>query len=109
MITATRNNLVRQTDEGKLENENLMYYLMDSGESFTVLGRVPFSPEPLPGRAIIKKEESYFSQKYVCQLMVRVIMNYLNQSETMSCLYKKNMRAIKTEADSYASNGINYA
>ncbi len=38
---------------------------MDSGESFTVLGRIPFTPEPMPGRAIIKKEESYFSQVFL--------------------------------------------
>lgn len=64
MITATRINSVRQALMNNLKTK-IVHYLMDSGESFTVLGRVPFSPEPLPGRAIIKKEESYFSQVFL--------------------------------------------
>ena len=42
----------------------IVHYLMDSSEAFTVIGRVPFDLEPFPGRAIIKKEEAYFSQIY---------------------------------------------
>ena len=55
---------VRQSLMNNLKTK-VVHYLMDASEAFTVVGRVPFDLEPFPGRAIIKKEESYFSQIYL--------------------------------------------
>ncbi|MFC7373526.1 type VII secretion protein EssC [Fictibacillus iocasae] len=64
IFTATRINSVRQSLMNNLKTK-IVHYLMDSTESYMILGRVPFSPEPIPGRAIIKSEEAYFSQVFM--------------------------------------------
>ena len=63
-ISATRAQSVRQSLMNNLKTK-VVHYLMDASEAFTVVGRVPFDLEPFPGRAIIKKEESFFSQIYL--------------------------------------------
>jgi DNA segregation ATPase FtsK/SpoIIIE, S-DNA-T family len=35
---------------------------MDQSEAYTMLGRLPFSPEAMPGRAIVKKDTASFAQ-----------------------------------------------
>ncbi|MDR7074429.1 type VII secretion protein EssC [Fictibacillus barbaricus] len=64
IFTATRINAIRQSLMNNLKTK-IVHYLMDQSESYMVLGKVPFSPEPIPGRAIIKREEAYFSQIYL--------------------------------------------
>lgn len=64
MFTATRVNSIRQSLMNNLKTK-IVHYLMDHGEAFAILGKVPFTPEPIPGRAIIRKEESYFSQVFL--------------------------------------------
>ncbi|PAF18469.1 hypothetical protein CHH61_23660, partial [Shouchella clausii] len=40
----------------------IVHYLMDQSEAYTMLGRLPFSPEAMPGRAIVKKDTAFFAQ-----------------------------------------------
>lgn len=63
-VAATRVQSVRQSLMNNLKVK-IVHYLMDTSEAFTIVGRVPFDLEPFPGRAIIKKEESFFSQLYL--------------------------------------------
>ncbi|KMJ58373.1 cell division protein FtsK [Bacillus sp. LL01] len=64
IFTATRVNSIRQSLMNNLKTK-VVHYLMDNSEAFTILGRVPYNPEPIPGRAIIKKDEAYFSQVFL--------------------------------------------
>ncbi|MBA4536974.1 type VII secretion protein EssC [Bacillus aquiflavi] len=64
IFTATRVNSIRQSLMNNLRTK-VVHYLMDSTEAFSVIGRVPFAHEPIPGRAIIKKDEAYFSQVFL--------------------------------------------
>lgn len=61
IYTATRINAMRQSLINNLKTK-IVHYLMDSTESYSVLGKVPYALEPLPGRAIIKKDEAFFAQ-----------------------------------------------
>ena len=63
-VAATRVQSVRQSLMNNLKTK-IVHYLMDTTESFTVIGRVPFDLEPFPGRAIVKKEDAYFAQIYL--------------------------------------------
>ncbi|MGG4165929.1 type VII secretion protein EssC [Rossellomorea vietnamensis] len=63
-FTATRVNSVRQSLMNNLKTK-IVHYLMDSSEAYTMLGRLPFSPEAIPGRAIVKKDTAYFSQVFL--------------------------------------------
>lgn len=63
-VAATRVQSVRQSLMNNLKTK-IVHYLMDATESFTVIGRVPFDLEPFPGRAILKKEDAYFTQIYL--------------------------------------------
>ncbi len=64
IFTATRVNSIRQSLMNNLKTK-IVHYLMDNSEAFTILGRVPYNPEPIPGRAIIKKDEAFFSQVFL--------------------------------------------
>lgn len=64
MLTATRINSVRQSLMNNLKTK-IVHYLMDQTEAYTMLGRLEFAPEAIPGRAIIKQESAYFSQVYL--------------------------------------------
>ncbi|GGA19271.1 type VII secretion protein EssC [Psychrobacillus lasiicapitis] len=63
-IAATRVQSVRQSLMNNLKTK-VVHYLLDATEAFTVIGRVPFNLEPFPGRAILKKEDAYFTQIYL--------------------------------------------
>ncbi|MFJ7932757.1 type VII secretion protein EssC [Sporosarcina sp. NPDC096371] len=63
-VTATRAQSIRQSLMNSLKTK-IVHYLTDPTEAFTVIGRVPFEVEAFPGRAIIKKEEAFFSQIYL--------------------------------------------
>ena len=63
-VAATRVQSVRQSLMNNLKTK-IVHYLMDTTESFTVIGRVPFDLEPFPGRAILKKEDAFFTQIYL--------------------------------------------
>lgn len=63
-VAATRVQSVRQSLMNNLKTK-VVHYLMDASEAFMIVGRVPFDLEPFPGRAIIKKEEPFYSQIYL--------------------------------------------
>ncbi|MBP3039684.1 type VII secretion protein EssC [Bacillaceae bacterium Marseille-Q3522] len=64
IFTATRINSIRQALMNNLKTK-IVHYLMDSGEAFSIVGRVPFAQEAISGRAIIRTEEAYFSQVFL--------------------------------------------
>ncbi|MCU9612784.1 type VII secretion protein EssC [Caldibacillus lycopersici] len=64
LITATRVNSVRQSLMNNLKTK-ITHYLMDKAEVYTVLGRVPYEIEPIPGRAIVKKDDPYLMQVFL--------------------------------------------
>lgn len=64
LVSATRVQSIRQSLMNNLKTK-IVHYLMDSTESYGVIGRVPFDLEPFPGRAIIKKEEAKFAQLFL--------------------------------------------
>ena len=63
-VTATRVQSIRQSLMNSLRTK-VVHYLTDPSEAFTIVGRVPFELESFPGRAIIKKEDVFFSQIYL--------------------------------------------
>lgn len=58
---ATRVSSIRPSLMNNLKTK-IVHYLMDHTEAYSILGRIPYEPEPIPGRAIIKKEGTYFTQ-----------------------------------------------
>jgi len=64
IFAATRINSIRQSLMNNLKTK-IVHYLMDQSEAYSILGRVPFAPEPIPGRAIVKKDEAHFSQIFL--------------------------------------------
>lgn len=64
IFTATRISSIRQAVMNNLKTK-IVHYLMDHSEAYTVLGKTTLSPEPIPGRAIIKTDEAYFSQIFL--------------------------------------------
>lgn len=64
IIAATRVNAVRQSLMNNLKTK-FAHYLLDKGEVYSVMGRVPFEVEPVPGQAIVKKDEAYLLQVYL--------------------------------------------
>ncbi|KIL49080.1 type VII secretion protein EssC [Jeotgalibacillus campisalis] len=61
ILTATRVNAVRQALLNNLKTK-IIHYLMDTSEAYTIIGKLPFELESIPGRAVIKKEKSLFTQ-----------------------------------------------
>lgn len=61
IFSATRVSSIRASLMNNLRTK-LVHYLMDQTEAYSILGRTSFEPEPVPGRAIIKKEGTYFTQ-----------------------------------------------
>lgn len=64
LLAATRPMSVRQTLMNNLKVK-VVHYLMDSSEMYGIVGRPPYTPEPVPGRAILKKEEALFMQMFL--------------------------------------------
>ncbi|WP_397539504.1 type VII secretion protein EssC [Rummeliibacillus pycnus] len=64
IFTATRMNAIRPGMMNNLKTK-IVHYLLDSTEASSVLGRLPYLPEPIPGRTIIKKDEAYFAQIFI--------------------------------------------
>ncbi|MCM3180975.1 type VII secretion protein EssC [Cytobacillus horneckiae] len=64
ILTATRVTSIRQALVNNLKMK-IVHYLLDQSEAFSILGRTEFSPEPIPGRAIIKRDEAHFSQVFL--------------------------------------------
>lgn len=64
IFTATRINSVRQSLMNNLKTK-VVHYLMDSSESYSILGRVPYKLEAIPGRAIIKTDNAFFAQMFL--------------------------------------------
>ncbi|MGE1103370.1 type VII secretion protein EssC [Peribacillus simplex] len=64
ILTATRINAIRQPLMNSLKTK-VVHYLMDSSEQYSVLGRTPYENEPVPGRALVKKDQTYLTQVYL--------------------------------------------
>jgi DNA segregation ATPase FtsK/SpoIIIE, S-DNA-T family len=64
IFTATRVNSIRPALMNNLKTK-IVHYLIDNSEAFSILGRISFAPEPIPGRAVIKKDEASFSQVFL--------------------------------------------
>lgn len=64
IFTATRINTVRQSLMNNLKTK-IVHYLFDKTEGQQVTGRVSIELEAIPGRAIIKKEDSYHAQIFL--------------------------------------------
>lgn len=64
ILTATRITSIRQAVMNNLKMK-VVHYLLDQSEAFSILGRTEFSPEPIPGRAIIKREDAQFTQVFL--------------------------------------------
>ncbi len=64
LITATRVNVIRQPLMNSFKTK-IFHYLIDNSELYGVLGRPPFEQEPVPGRAMIRKDETFFSQVFL--------------------------------------------
>ncbi|CAM4006563.1 type VII secretion protein EssC [Mesobacillus zeae] len=65
IFTATRANAIRQSLMNNLKTK-IVHYLLDQTESYSILGtKAPFVLEAMPGRAIVKKEQAYFSQVFL--------------------------------------------
>ncbi|WP_110112138.1 type VII secretion protein EssC [Bacillus sp. CGMCC 1.16541] len=64
MFTATRINSVRQAVLNNIKTK-VVHYLMDSSEAYSILGRVPYKVEAIPGRAIVKTDQSFFTQLFL--------------------------------------------
>ncbi|PLR96524.1 type VII secretion protein EssC [Bacillus sp. T33-2] len=65
IFTATRVNAIRQSLMNNLKTK-VVHYLLDQTEAYSILGgRIPFTPEPIPGRAIIKKDQAHFAQVFM--------------------------------------------
>ncbi|MBM7703051.1 type VII secretion protein EssC [Metabacillus iocasae] len=64
IFTATRINSVRQAVLNNLKTK-VVHYLMDNSEAYSILGRVPYKVEAIPGRAIIKTDQAFFSQLFL--------------------------------------------
>lgn len=64
ILTATRINAIRQPLMNSLKTK-VVHYLMDSSEQYSVLGRTPYENEPVPGRALVKTDQTYMMQVYL--------------------------------------------
>ncbi|MFJ7832214.1 type VII secretion protein EssC [Peribacillus sp. NPDC097284] len=64
ILTATRINAIRQPLMNSLKTK-VVHYLMDSSEQYSVLGRTPYENEPVPGRALVKTDQTYLMQVYL--------------------------------------------
>ncbi|MGG3799117.1 type VII secretion protein EssC [Metabacillus fastidiosus] len=64
LTAATRINSIRQPLMNNLKTK-IVHYLMDQSEQFGLIGRTKFDNEPIPGRALIKKEQTLFTQMYL--------------------------------------------
>lgn len=63
MYTVTRVNAIRQALMNNLKTK-IVHYLMDKSEVYSIGGKLPYELEPIPGRAIIKKEDSFYVQVF---------------------------------------------
>ncbi|MFD0051707.1 type VII secretion protein EssC [Actinomycetes bacterium NPDC127524] len=64
ILTATRISAIRQPLMNNLKTK-IVHYLMDSSEQYSILGRTPFNNEPIPGRALVKKDDVHLMQVYL--------------------------------------------
>jgi DNA segregation ATPase FtsK/SpoIIIE, S-DNA-T family len=64
MMTATRISGVRPSLMNNLKTK-IVHYFLDSSERFSIIGRTPYEVEPIPGRALVKKEQAVLTQIYL--------------------------------------------
>ncbi|MBA2875702.1 type VII secretion protein EssC [Thermaerobacillus caldiproteolyticus] len=64
MITATRVSGVRPPLMNNLKTK-IVHYFLDSSERFSIIGRTPYEVEPIPGRALVKKDQAVLTQIYL--------------------------------------------
>lgn len=93
IFTATRITSIRQAVMNNLKTK-IVHYLMDHSEAYSVLGKTTLSPEPIPGRAIIKKDEAHFSQIFLPE-------KGANDFEMLEAL-KEKVKSLKEKYADYA-------
>lgn len=64
ILTATRVNAMRLALTNNMKTR-IVHYLLDEGEAFSLLGKTQFELEPVPGRAGVKKDDSYLAQIFL--------------------------------------------
>ncbi|MGD7007056.1 type VII secretion protein EssC [Metabacillus sp. 84] len=64
ILTASRGNSVRHAMMNNLKTK-IVHYMLDSSEAFGIIGKPPYDMEALPGRAFIKKDQTYFAQMFL--------------------------------------------
>ncbi|WP_027409952.1 type VII secretion protein EssC [Anoxybacteroides tepidamans] len=64
MLTATRVNGIRPPLMNNLKTK-IVHYFIDSSEKFSLIGRTPYDVEPIPGRALVKKDQAVLTQMYL--------------------------------------------
>ncbi|WP_235207568.1 FtsK/SpoIIIE domain-containing protein [Geobacillus icigianus] len=64
ILTATRVNGIRPPLTNNLKTK-IVHYFIDSSEKFSLIGRTPYEVEPIPGRALVKKEHAALTQMYL--------------------------------------------
>ncbi|MEK4669515.1 type VII secretion protein EssC [Niallia sp. FSL R7-0271] len=97
IFSATRVNSIRQTLMNNLRTK-IVHYLMDNTEAYSILGRVPFEPEPIPGRAIIKKDSAFFSQVVLPNIGMDEYEQLRLLKEDIDALKQKYMECDKPKA-----------
>ncbi|MCM3715932.1 type VII secretion protein EssC [Alkalihalobacillus oceani] len=63
-ISATRINGVRQPLMNTLKTK-VLHYVMDSNEQYTLVGKTPYEVEPIPGRALLIKDQASLVQIFL--------------------------------------------
>jgi DNA segregation ATPase FtsK/SpoIIIE, S-DNA-T family len=64
ILTATRISGIRPPLMNNLKTK-IGHYFLDSSERFSIIGRTPYDVEPIPGRALVKKEQAVLTQIYL--------------------------------------------
>ncbi|PTR47887.1 type VII secretion protein EssC [Geobacillus thermodenitrificans] len=64
IMTATRVSGIRPPLMNNLKTK-IVHYFIDSSEKFSLIGRTPYDVDPIPGRALIKKDNAALTQIYL--------------------------------------------
>ena len=64
IMTATRVSGIRPPLMNNLKTK-IVHYFIDSSEKFSLIGRTPYDVDPIPGRALVKKDNAALTQIYL--------------------------------------------
>ncbi|MBM7694488.1 S-DNA-T family DNA segregation ATPase FtsK/SpoIIIE [Peribacillus deserti] len=97
IITATRINSIRQPLMNNLKTK-IIHYLMDSSEKYSLFGRTTYEIEAVPGRALIKEDQTYLTQIFMPADGKDDFQVLENLRQHITALNKKNIEAQKPKA-----------